>query len=80
MTGYGENGTGDANDEWTVVVPGANPGSRIARIETVITLVHGANALSPLCALHSHGKNLPKWGHEQVDGVVCVRERDGRCE
>ena len=40
MTGYGENGTGDANDVWRVEILGGKEGDRIQTVTTKIKLHH----------------------------------------
>ncbi|CAG9860761.1 unnamed protein product [Phyllotreta striolata] len=66
VTGYGENGTGDANDVWRVTVAGATVGSEITAVTTKLKLVHYLQS----CVLTTSGKQLPKWGYEQQE-VTC---------
>ncbi|XP_074812121.1 protein O-mannosyl-transferase 2 isoform X3 [Natator depressus] len=67
VTGYGINGTGDANDFWRIEVVGRKAGKRIKVLRSQIRLTHLATG----CILGSSGKTLPKWGWEQVE-VTCT--------
>uniref|UniRef100_A0A8C4VEA1 Protein O-mannosyl-transferase 2 n=1 Tax=Gopherus evgoodei TaxID=1825980 RepID=A0A8C4VEA1_9SAUR len=67
VTGYGINGTGDANDFWRIEVVGRKSGKRIKVLRSQIRLTHLATG----CILGSSGKTLPKWGWEQVE-VTCT--------
>ena len=66
VTGYGESGTGDANDVWKIVVAGGTSADRILTVTTKFSLVH--YLLN--CALTTSGKQLPKWAFEQQE-VSC---------
>lgn len=66
MTGYGENGTGDANDVWRVTVAGAKLGSDVTAVTSKLKFVHYLQS----CILTTSGKQLPKWGYEQQE-VTC---------
>uniref|UniRef100_UPI00358ED439 protein O-mannosyl-transferase 2 n=1 Tax=Myxine glutinosa TaxID=7769 RepID=UPI00358ED439 len=66
VTGYGQNGTGDANDLWRIEVVGAQPGERVSAIRSRLRLLHHLSG----CALNSHAKTLPQWGWEQLE-VTC---------
>ncbi|XP_062898791.1 protein O-mannosyl-transferase 2 isoform X4 [Mobula hypostoma] len=66
VTGYGINGTGDANDFWRIEVIGGQNGDLIKVLRSKIRLIHVATG----CVLYSSGKSLPKWGWEQVE-VSC---------
>ena len=66
VSGYGENGTGDSNDVWIVEVVGEEVGSPVHALSSVIKLYH----YNIKCALHSHNRQLPKWGWEQLE-VTC---------
>lgn len=67
VTGYGDNGKGDANDFWRVeVVSGEGEDGRIKTVKTVFRLVH----VNLGCALHGSTQVLPKWGWEQLE-VTC---------
>ncbi|KJE91845.1 protein-O-mannosyltransferase 2 [Capsaspora owczarzaki ATCC 30864] len=67
VSGYGADGVGDANDHWRVeVLDGGGEDNRVQTLITRFRLIH----VSVGCALHSHGKNLPKWGWEQLE-VTC---------
>ncbi|XP_057315951.1 protein O-mannosyl-transferase 2-like isoform X2 [Hydractinia symbiolongicarpus] len=64
VTGYGENGYGDANDIWRVSVtkhPGKN--GRINTVKTIFRLIH----VNTGCALQETDQLLPKWGWEQKE-------------
>ena len=68
VTSYGENGTGDANDVWQVQM--LNLGGTVKPpVRTVVSQFRLVHFLSN-CALHSHSKQLPKWGYEQME-VTC---------
>lgn len=74
VTCYGENGTGDANDVWKVEVVGGVPGEVVQTVTSKLKLIHYLTG----CALHSHNKQLPKWGYEQME-VTCnpnVRDKN----
>ncbi|XP_015786471.1 protein O-mannosyl-transferase 2 [Tetranychus urticae] len=66
VTCYGENGVGDANDVWRVEIISAKPDERLATVTSKFRLIHYFVG----CALHSHSKQLPKWGYEQME-VTC---------
>lgn len=66
VTGYGENGIGDANDVWRITVAGAKDGTEITAVSSKLKIVHYLQS----CILTSHGKQLPKWGYEQQE-VSC---------
>jgi len=66
VTGYGENGTGDANDVWRVEIVGGSEGDKVHTVTSRIKLVH----YFMKCVLTSSGKQLPKWGYEQME-VSC---------
>ncbi|XP_022901838.2 protein O-mannosyl-transferase 2 [Onthophagus taurus] len=66
VTGYGENGTGDANDVWKVIVIGANDKAEVTAVNTKLKFVHYIQS----CILTTSGKQLPKWGYEQQE-VSC---------
>ncbi|CAG9126824.1 unnamed protein product [Plutella xylostella] len=66
VTGYGEDGIGDANDVWRIIVNGGSDGDTIQTVSTRLLLVHYLQS----CALTSTGKTLPKWGYEQHE-VAC---------
>ncbi len=57
VTGYGENGTGDANDVWRLVIEGAAEGEALETIRHRFKLVHYLMN----CVLTTTKKNLPKW-------------------
>nr|XP_026490998.1 protein O-mannosyl-transferase 2 isoform X2 [Vanessa tameamea] len=66
VTGYGEDGVGDANDVWKVIISGGKDGDEIQTVRSKIMFVHYLQA----CALTTTGKQLPKWGFEQQE-VAC---------
>ncbi|KAF7201947.1 protein O-mannosyl-transferase 2 [Nothobranchius furzeri] len=66
VTGYGINGTGDANDLWQVEVCGGRKGDLVKVLRSKVRFLHKATG----CVLFSSGKTLPKWGWEQVE-VTC---------
>ncbi|XP_068194820.1 protein O-mannosyl-transferase 2 isoform X5 [Antennarius striatus] len=66
VTGYGINGTGDANDLWQVEVCGGRKGDPVKVLRSKVRFRHRATG----CMLFSSGKTLPKWGWEQVE-VTC---------
>lgn len=75
VTGYGENGTGDANDIWRVTLIGANDGAELTAVSGKLKLVHYLQS----CILTTSGKQLPKWGYEQQE-VSCnpnLRDSNG---
>lgn len=69
VTCYGENGTGDANDVWKVEMIGKGGGPDADILTTVSSKFRLIHYLTG-CALHSHSKQLPKWGYEQME-VSC---------
>ncbi|XP_061722029.1 protein O-mannosyl-transferase 2 [Cydia pomonella] len=66
VTGYGEDGVGDANDVWKIVIAGGKDGDEIQTVKSKLMFVHYLQA----CALTTTGKQLPKWGYEQQE-VAC---------
>lgn len=66
VTGYGENGTGDANDVWKISVIGAKDGTEVTAVSSKLKLVHYLQS----CILTTSGKQLPKWAYEQQE-VSC---------
>ncbi|XP_059220092.1 protein O-mannosyl-transferase 2 isoform X3 [Stomoxys calcitrans] len=72
VTGYGENGIGDANDIWKVVIIGGNANDVVQTVTTKFMLVHYLQG----CALGSSGKQLPKWGFEQQEITCNANIRD----
>ncbi|XP_075982905.1 protein O-mannosyl-transferase 2 [Anticarsia gemmatalis] len=66
VTGYGEDGIGDANDVWKVVISGGKDGDEIQTVRSKLMFVHYIQA----CVLTTTGKQLPKWGFEQQE-VAC---------
>jgi len=75
VTGYGENGTGDANDVWRVIAVGCEDGTEITAVSAKIKFIHYLQS----CVLTTTGKQLPKWGYEQQE-VSCnpnLRDANG---
>ncbi|KAK7103260.1 protein O-mannosyl-transferase 2-like [Littorina saxatilis] len=74
LSGYGVNGSGDANDVWLVEIVGAPQGAPVQTVRSQIRLVH----YYVRCALFSHDKKLPKWGWEQLEATCNTNTRDQR--
>ncbi|XP_023953257.2 protein O-mannosyl-transferase 2 [Bicyclus anynana] len=66
VTGYGEDGVGDANDVWKIIVSGGKDGDEIQTVRSKLVFIHYLQS----CALTTTGKQLPKWGFEQQE-VAC---------
>ncbi|XP_053969988.1 protein O-mannosyl-transferase 2 [Anastrepha ludens] len=66
VTGYGEDGQGDANDIWRVLLVDNKQNTSVKTVTTKFLLVHYMQN----CALTASGKQLPKWGFEQQE-VSC---------
>lgn len=66
VTGYGENGTGDANDVWKVVIVGGKEDDPVTTVSSKLKFIHYLQH----CVLTSSGKQLPKWAYEQQE-VSC---------
>ncbi|CAH1126628.1 unnamed protein product [Ceutorhynchus assimilis] len=66
VTGYGENGTGDANDVWRILIEGSKDRSEITAVTSKLKFVHYLQS----CVLTTSGKQLPKWAYEQQE-VSC---------
>ncbi|XP_049959896.1 protein O-mannosyl-transferase 2 isoform X1 [Schistocerca serialis cubense] len=66
VTGYGENGTGDANDVWKVLIINGKDGDVVTAVSHQLRFVHYLQH----CVLTSSGKQLPKWAYEQQE-VSC---------
>lgn len=66
VTCYGENGTGDANDVWRIEIIGGKQREVVSTVKSKLRFIHYLSG----CALHSHSKQLPKWGYEQME-VTC---------
>ncbi|XP_054161433.1 protein O-mannosyl-transferase 2-like [Oppia nitens] len=67
ITCYGDNGTGDANDVFRIEIVGGREGQIVETVTSKVKVVHYLMN----CALHSHSKQLPKWGYEQME-VSCT--------
>lgn len=74
VSGYGVNGTGDANDVWLVELIEAPQGAPVQTVRSRIRLVH----YYVRCALFSHDKKLPKWGWEQLEATCTTNLREPR--
>merc|ERR1711884_266548 len=61
VTGYGENGTGDANDVWRLEIVGGREGEVVNTVTTKLKFHH----YFVKCVLTCSTKPLPKWGFEQ---------------
>lgn len=61
-----QNGTGDANDIWKVMVVGGKDSEEILTVTSKLYFVHYLQN----CVLTTSGKQLPKWGFEQQE-VSC---------
>lgn len=81
VTGYGENGTGDANDIWRVRIVGARDvaagevnvdADPVLTVTSQLRFVHYLQA----CTLAASGKQLPKWGFEQQEVSCSPNVRD----
>ncbi|XP_059485234.1 protein O-mannosyl-transferase 2 [Neocloeon triangulifer] len=66
VTGYGENGTGDANDVWVVHIDSGVKNQVVQTVTSKFRLIHHLQK----CVLTTSGKQLPKWGFEQQE-VSC---------
>ncbi|CAB3246356.1 unnamed protein product [Arctia plantaginis] len=66
VTGYGEDGVGDANDVWKIIISGGKDGDEVQTVKSKLMFVHYLQA----CVLTTTGKQLPKWGYEQQE-VSC---------
>jgi len=66
VSGYGENGTGDANDVFRLEVVGGNEGEIVKAVVHKIKFHH----YFMKCVLTTTGKPLPKWAFEQGE-VAC---------
>ncbi|XP_012156645.1 protein O-mannosyl-transferase 2 [Ceratitis capitata] len=66
VTGYGEDGQGDANDIWRIIMVDNKRNASVKAVTTNFLLVHYMQN----CALTASGKQLPKWGFEQQE-VSC---------
>ena len=61
-----QNGTGDANDIWKVIIVNGRENDPVLTVTTKLLFVHYLQN----CALTASGKQLPKWGFEQQE-VSC---------
>ena len=76
VTGYGENGTGDANDVWRVEIVGGKEGEVVNTLISRLKFHH----YFVKCVLTSSGKTLPKWGFEQQEVSCNPTTRDPNSE
>lgn len=53
MTGYGENGTGDANDVWRLEIPGAEDGEIVRTVVSKYVYLTVVVHLPHLSQIHS---------------------------
>ncbi|KAH8419788.1 hypothetical protein KR009_002658 [Drosophila setifemur] len=72
VTGYGENGAGDANDVWRVLIVGGKINETVHTVTSRLKFIH----LLQNCILTSSGKQLPKWGFEQQEVSCNLNLRD----
>ncbi|XP_050293965.1 protein O-mannosyl-transferase 2 [Anthonomus grandis grandis] len=72
VTGYGENGTGDANDIWRILVQGAKDKTKVTAVTSKLKFVHYLQS----CVLSTSGKQLPKWAYEQQEVSCNLNLRD----
>ncbi|XP_018402294.1 PREDICTED: protein O-mannosyl-transferase 2 [Cyphomyrmex costatus] len=75
VTGYGENGTGDANDVWKILITNGRDGDIVETVTSKLKFVHYLHH----CVLTCSGKTLPKWGYSQQE-VSCnpnMRDKNG---
>lgn len=69
-----QNGTGDANDIWKVMIVGGRENEEVLTVTSKLLIVQYLQN----CALTTSGKQLPKWGFEQQE-VSCnpnIRDRN----
>lgn len=69
-----QNGTGDANDIWKVMIVGGRENEEVLTVTSKLLVVQYLQN----CALTTSGKQLPKWGFEQQE-VSCnpnIRDRN----
>ncbi|XP_032689107.1 protein O-mannosyl-transferase 2 isoform X10 [Odontomachus brunneus] len=57
VTGYGENGTGDANDVWKILITNGKDGDVVETVTSKLKFIHYLHH----CVLTCNGKTLPKW-------------------
>ncbi|CAK9822719.1 Protein O-mannosyl-transferase 2 [Anthophora retusa] len=72
VTGYGENGTGDANDIWKILVVNGKDGDIIETVTSKLKFVHYLQQ----CVLTCSGKTLPKWAYSQQEVSCSPNMRD----
>ncbi|KAH3853450.1 hypothetical protein DPMN_095974, partial [Dreissena polymorpha] len=74
LSGYGQDGEGDANDVWQVYMPGEADGAEVQVVRSKIVLIH----YIVKCAVYSHDKKLPKWGWEQCEATCNPNIKDSK--
>lgn len=67
-----QNGTGDANDVWRLILDSGKEGDVLRAVTTKLRLVHYLQG----CALTTTAKQLPKWGFEQQEVACTANLRD----
>ena len=72
MTGYGDNGTGDANDVCRPEIVGGQEGEVVNTVTTKLKFHH----YFVKCVLTCSTKPLPKWGFEQGEVSCNLTVRD----
>ncbi|KAK6181341.1 hypothetical protein SNE40_009214 [Patella caerulea] len=72
VTGYGQNGYGDANDIWVIEIQGAAKGAVVQTVRSKLKIIH----YHVRCALHANDKKLPKWGWEQLEATCHPNVRE----
>lgn len=66
ITTQQQNGIGDANDIWKIMIVGGRENEPVLTVTSKLLIVHYLQN----CALTTSGKQLPKWGYEQQEGNV----------
>ncbi|XP_012275961.1 protein O-mannosyl-transferase 2 isoform X2 [Orussus abietinus] len=66
VTGYGEEGVGDANDVWKIVILNGKEGDIVETVTSKLKFVHYLHH----CVLTCSGKTLPNWAYNQQE-VSC---------
>lgn len=68
-----QNGTGDANDIWKLIIDGSDEPISVKTVTTKIKLIHYLQH----CILTTTSKQLPKWAYEQQEVACNPNIRDG---
>jgi len=72
VTGYGDKGHGDSNDDWKIVATSeVGEDSKISSVRTTFKLIHANTG----CALGETTQSLPKWGWDQRE-MACYPDKD----